>query len=159
MRSVKSFQGRPATLLGGLFILAASLASARGINMMSRTKMEAASDLVVIATPVKVKKTNELLKGTLLAFSGTYRGIEATFAIHQAIKGSEKRRFRLHYYEMDKGPVPAADGPGLVSFKAGSGIEYLMFLKQEPDGRYAPITGQVDANLAILIVDRTKPIE
>jgi len=39
---------------------------------------------------------------------------------------------------------PSFNRPGLVTFDAKDKKRFLLFLKRESDGRYAPLTGQTD---------------
>ena len=112
--------------------------------------------LVVIATPTKVATTTEraalpdIRAGTNEIF-GT--GIETRFEILTVLKGDHSvRAIVLHHYKLAPTPenlndgrihIDMGGGPGLVSFEPKDRKIYLIFLRQEADGRYAAVSGRL----------------
>ena len=102
---------------------------------------------VAIATPTNVTTTKEraalpnIRAGTNEIF-GT--GIETSFAVLTVLKGNRSSRtFVLHHYSLADSKY-SFDGPGLVAFEPKDRKIYLVFLEQEPDGRYVAVSGQTD---------------
>jgi hypothetical protein len=111
------------------------------------------ADLVVIGKPLSSKDTGER---TMLPGGGDIHviGINTEFETRVALKGDKNvKTFVLHHYRIDSAleRVPILDGPVLASFDPKEHNAYLLFLIKEPDGRYAPASGQVDpAEFSIL---------
>lgn len=112
------------------------------------------SDLVVIATFVSTKNTDE--RSTLRDLSHPVKviGVATEFETYLVLKGPKNiTRFRLHHYrfqntddalwvnapQLIRLPTPPHDGVQYAGHET-----FLMFLIKEPDGRYAPVTGQTD---------------
>ena len=100
------------------------------------------AELVVIARVVKTTETDERSK--LLDIDVV--GVTTYFKTHLVLKGDKGlKEFRLHHYKL--GPAvkseEIANGPQLVRF-SWEHPPFLLFLIRESDGRYAPVTGQVD---------------
>lgn len=55
----------------------------------------------------------------------------------------------LHHYLRTAEIAMIMDGPMFVAFQPKEGKSYLMFLKREPNGRYAAVSGQIDPDDAI----------
>ena len=111
--------------------------------------------LVVIATPVGQR---ELPERTVLP--GVSRAgkpipavqVETTFEVVTLFRGDPPPQGRfvlLHFREAATPPERSPNRPLLVRFQPGSGAQYLMFLRREPDGRYTATTGQTDPGLSI----------
>lgn len=79
-------------------------------------------------------------------------GVEATFQCLSVLKGdTNTTTFVLHYLRDArlKSPVGhpevlSINGPVNVAFDPQEKERFLLFLKREPDGRYASVTGQTD---------------
>jgi hypothetical protein len=104
------------------------------------------ADLVVIAKPLSDKDTQErtMLPGWEYIH---VVGVNTEFEVRLVLKGNEKvRKLVLHHYKIDDTlePLPIADGPTLARFGPTEHNGYLLFLIKQPDGRYAPASGQVD---------------
>ena len=104
------------------------------------------SDLVVIATALETKDTTERSK---LLGDVDVVGVETEFVIRVTLKGrKEIRNFVLHHYREEPDDASIANGPALIRIPPGPRHpDFLMFLRQEKDGRYAPVTGQTDPML------------
>ena len=99
------------------------------------------ADLVVIATAVETKDTNEHLK---LLNSVNVVGVETQFKTRLIIKGPKNlKQFVLHHYREPNGEF-VENGPALIHIPGGQHPDFVLFLLRETDGRYAPITGQTD---------------
>lgn len=111
------------------------------------------ADLVVVATVVKTKDTPErkkLIDIDLVNSTAPEQlqnpvvGVETEFLVRLTFKGpKEVGRFLLHHYRWDFDET-VANGPNFIRIPIDRHGTFLMFLRKEADGRYAPITGQFD---------------
>jgi hypothetical protein len=127
-----------------LALVAFDLSShARGVRLWSDAELMAASDLVVIGQPIKVKDLDE---ANSLGWSqpAMFHGVETTFKVSEVLKGTPaSNQIVLHHYrETARGSV--VNGPDFVEFIPGDTNEYLLYLKNDGTNRYAPTTGQID---------------
>jgi len=112
------------------------------------------SDLVVIATVVSSKDTDERIRLPDYSPAVTVIGVITEFQTSIILKGMKDiKKFQLHHYryrsEDDESAV--ANTPELVKIKPGMRQGFLLFLVKELDGKYAPATGQTDpAILSVL---------
>jgi hypothetical protein len=118
------------------------------------------SDLVVIATFVSTRDTEE--RNILRDLTPPVKvvGVTTEFETRLVLKGPKNvSRFQVHHFRFEN-PLEATwvDAPQLIRLPTApqDGVHYaghetfLMFLRKEPDGRYAPTTGQTDpATLAV----------
>lgn len=127
-----------------LILLCGTSTDARLIATIPYDELQEKSDLVVIATPISSEETQE--RAVLPGFAAREMiGQETKFRVAAVLKGEKlTKEFVLHHYRADK--LPMINGPLFVSFVADKGT-YLLFLKREPDGRYAPTAGQLDPAL------------
>jgi len=161
-----------------LLLMTAAGLQSRMIRFWSYAEMLKASDLVVIATPLSNTMTKDVFDGK----TGGYVGIDTGFEIKQAIKGDiaggkftvlhfkhdphsgwadgmEVVLFRLKGITMDvisvqKEGAPRDNDKAHISLPAP---DYLLFLKKRDDGRYEPVTGQMDAMESVREVNRPLP--
>jgi hypothetical protein len=109
------------------------------------------AELVVIARFVSTQATNEhaVLRENLPEPVDVI-GVTSQFKTCLIIKGPKDiGEFQLHQYTLRGAPV--GNGPALVRVAPGRHPGFLLFLVKEPDGRYAPVTGQTDpAVLSVL---------
>ncbi len=134
-----------------VLLFAADSGFGRRIDIWNYRKMRDEADLVVIGKPIETKETAE--RGQLLrGYSFNVVGVSTEFLVVRVLRGDgELKRFVLHHYRLQPRESPA-NGPRFVSFRYDpkEPIErrcpnkYELFLKKEPDGRYAPVAGQVD---------------
>lgn len=76
-------------------------------------------------------------------------GIETKFLVTVPLRGElTNNLITLHHYRK-RNAKSYGNGPMLASFKADKFTHYLLFLKREADGRYAPAAGQTDAALSL----------
>lgn len=115
-------------------------------------EMFAKSDLVVIATPIATVQTTEHTALPDLSPAVTVSGLNTEFQVRLVLKGDQKiKKCVLHHYELDH-QACLINGPELLTFNSQMwGPHYLLFLTKEPDGRYAPVTGQTDPALYSVI--------
>jgi len=107
------------------------------------------ADLVVIAGVVSSKDTEE--RRTLLDDIRVI-GVTTEFKSYLVLKGDKNvATFRLHHYRLQsEADENIVNGPDLVRIPKHPAT-FLLFLSKEPDGRYAPVTGQTDpAGLSVL---------
>jgi hypothetical protein len=104
------------------------------------------ADLVVIAKSVRTKDTSE--RTTLPGWDSIHVvGVNTQFETELVLKGDKDvKNFVLHHYRIDEvaEPLPIISGPTLASFDPKEHNKYLLFLIKQPDGKYAPASGQVD---------------
>ena len=138
-------------------LLSMGTGAARVVRIWTYQELVGNSDLVVIATPAVTNDTKEHIE--LPGFKGEHViGVETRFTVSTVLKGDKALGdFTLHHYRTADGiNVPhVPNGPSFVSFAPVEGPTamqraYILFLLREPDGRYAPVVGQVDPVLAII---------
>jgi hypothetical protein len=130
---------------------------ARMVRVPGDAELLNKSDLVVIGKPIRVKALDE---SNLLGWDHVlgwdrpgsiqikFRGIETTFKVSSVLKGTlTNDQIILHHYSDEWGSPP--NGPTLVSFTPNGTNEYLLYLIKDGSHRYAPVAGQLDANLSI----------
>lgn len=128
-----------------------------GSEAMTYQEMFDKADLVVIATALATKDTNEQTK---LLDRVQVIGVETEFATRATLKGTKNvRRFLLHHFRELEDRF-TEDGPHLIYITPGRHPDFLMFLIKEKDGRYAPVTGQIDpASFSMLELKSGVPSE
>jgi hypothetical protein len=103
------------------------------------------ADLVVIARPTATKDTSEHSK---LLTDIPVIGVHTDFETRLVLKGShDATSFTLHHYRLDRADDEnIANGPNLIrlEMKPHQRRTYLLFLRREQDGVYAPVTDQTD---------------
>ena len=112
------------------------------------------SALVVVATPLETQETGErteLPNIWTMTPNGEkkpvlVRGVETKFRCILVFKGISPSDsvFVLHHYREAERRDVVINGPSLVTFDPGVRRAYLLFLRMEDDGRYAPAGGQTD---------------
>jgi hypothetical protein len=115
------------------------------------------SDLIAIARVVASEGVDEETTLPGIAPPVQVVGIETRFLVTVPLWGElTNNLITLHHYRQ-RDPKPFRNGPMLASFKVDRFTHYLLFLKREADGRYAPAAGQTDA--AICLRRIPSPIE
>jgi hypothetical protein len=153
-------------------LIAPDCLEARVPQSLSYETQRERADLIVIAWPTSIKDTNEVIPmddlwppkvgGTISTAKerAMVRGVEAIFDVLTVLKGDANiKHVTLHYYRhelaKDGRPLIVMNGPAFLSFimpekpcpvesVPGSGRSYLMFLKNDSNGRYSPLVGQID---------------
>jgi hypothetical protein len=127
-------------------------AYARTIRVPDDAELLNRSDLVVIGQPIRVKALDESNALGWAHVPGSvnikFRGVETTFKVSFVLKGAlTNGQIVLHHYRDEWGSPP--NGPTLVSFTPNGTNEYLLYLIKDGADRYAPVAGQLDADLSI----------
>ncbi len=127
-------------------ILAIPLAAfGRLMKNWSYQEMFDQADLVVVAKPVSTADTAERAILPNITPDVHVVGVETKFEIRLVMKGGKDiRTLTLHHYRLDDPKTAMMNGPELAVFDRDDYHKYLLFLKKEADGRYAPVSGQTD---------------
>lgn len=149
-------------------------APARLLENWPYDKLLKHADLVVFATATKTEAADD----KPLEHSWNYELVAqtTTFRVKHVLKGkAEGEQFKVLHFKfaetLKKGINPntflsyvVEDGPLLVAFRTGSVTvkaegagqstilrtpDYLLFLKRLKDGRYEPVSGQIDPALSV----------
>jgi hypothetical protein len=133
-------------------LLLGTVACARIHAFWPYDKLTKMADLIVIATPVSVQDAAERTTFPDIVQTDTNNvrrpvpaiAVETTFAILSVLKGNTSTNtFVLHHLRKLENE-PLFNGPGLVTFDPEDKKRFLLFLKRQADGRYAPLTGQTN---------------
>jgi hypothetical protein len=110
-------------------------------------EMSNKADLVAIAQVVSTKETQERNVLTDLEPHVAVIGVVTNFKSLLVFKGPhDLATFQLHHYRFQsENEKLRANSANLVESSAHK--VFLLFLVKEPDGRYAPVTGQTDPAL------------
>ena len=134
----------------------ATSASARPVEHWSYKRLFETADLVVIAEFASATDSGETT--TENKWKEKMIGVNTTLVVKQALKGEvAKDRITVLHYRLPKG-ASIINGPSLLTFRAARLLvtrdtakidlpkpDYLLFLRLRKDGRYEPVTGQVDS--------------
>jgi hypothetical protein len=140
--------------------VAASAALGRRIENWPYERLFKESDLAVIATAVSTAEADDRLKDN--AWNAEFLGQTTTFIVKSTLKGKlNGDTIKVLHYKLKK-EVGSRERPLLVTFrtkgpaiqtktvKAALGTpDYLLFLKARKDGRYEPVSGQIDPQLSV----------
>jgi hypothetical protein len=133
---------------------ASGLALARLHEHWTYDRLAREADTIVIASPIAVRDTGErtAFPNVVAVDTNHVRSplgavrIETTFTNLAVLKGDTNQvRFVLHHLRAADSR-PQLNGPGTVAFDPKGQKRFLLFLKREADGRFAPLTGQTDAD-------------
>lgn len=147
-------------LFVGVLLLGAPSGFARIIENWPYERLMQEAELVVVAQATKSEDAPDRLETE--PFKDLLRGVNTTFEVRGVLKGEHKQpKLTLLHFKLPPGESPP-NGPLLTIFRTQtttvrapqgevqlSAPEYLLFLKALPDGRYAPIAGQVDSVLSV----------
>lgn len=127
---------------------------ARRVNLLPYDEMFSKSDLVVIIEWIE----NENAKDQLVIPPGytfpEYDGINTSFKIHTVLKGDFDKSKSLVVLHFDNSVRMKVDvlGADFIHFPLGpnedpinGGHIWIAFLKKRADGRFEPVTGQLDS--------------
>jgi hypothetical protein len=129
-------------------LLSSVLVEARAVRIWSDQELLDGSGLVVVGTPIANKDTSEHTK----LGEDPVVGVETQFAVSKVLKGNpEVKTVTVHHYQFDGGTMfgKYPNGPTLVSFDLKEKGAFRLFLVREADGRYAPVAGQMDAEISV----------
>ena len=135
-------------ITGFLILTAALLAQARKMRCWSYQEVYDQADLVVIAKPISTQDASE--KAVLPNISPDVHvvGLSTEFATSVVMKGDKSlKKCVLHHYRLTNPKEMMINGPMLASFDPKQQPRFLLFLHQEADGRYAPVSGQTDPTM------------
>ena len=136
-----------ARMLLSLAILlgATAVATARLTRAWTYQEMFDAADLVVIARPTSTKDTDERSK---VLDDIPVVGVFTEFETRLVLKGpKETTAFTLHHYRLEStDDLNIVNGPWLIDIQIQPHriFTFLLFLRRERDGVYAPVTDQTD---------------
>ena len=128
-----------------LIVLAAAAlaASAREVGSGSFRELDKRADIIAVARPVSIMDTAEETNLPNISPAIQVVGMSTKFDVDLVLKGdSSLTNLTVHHYRL-KENKELIGGPNLASFDLKESARYLLFLKHEPDGRYAPLD-QVD---------------
>jgi hypothetical protein len=135
-------------------LLSTRFVTARAIRIWSDQELFEKSDLVVTASPTATNDAQEHI-GLPGFEQQRVVGIETTFTVSAVLKGDKTlKTFVLHHYRPAPGATIVPNAPGFIYFASSqksalSPGKYLLFLLRAPDGRYAPVVGQIDPGLSV----------
>lgn len=137
-----------------IILVAKTKLEARAVRMWSYAELTAAADVVVIGRPLSNVDTKDLFQGQ----ERGYIGVSTEFQAEDIIKGDVRaEKFTVLHFKLAPNK-PMVDGMLIVTFRLeGFKVEgvqmnsprYLLFLKKDSDGRYEPVTGQMDAVFSV----------
>jgi len=135
------------------------------IRDWSYKQLLAESDLVVIANALETRQVpngDDMSKNGLQSFPYSFQQVDTTFHVQVVLKGKlEGKQLRLVHFRYAPKTVDIDSGPSLVAFSKDESVVsvengvlihgpvYLLFLKARKDGRYDPISGQVDPDFSV----------
>ena len=132
-----------------LVIFCATNAKARPVANWDYQQKYAMADLIAIGTPIQVDDTKEKVDLPGVSVGRLNKpstglpviGVNTRFAIASIRKGKQSiKEITLHHYRLaDPKDASNANSVSLVSFTPKADHFYLLFLKCEADGRYAPL--------------------
>jgi hypothetical protein len=130
-----------------------SLADAQRIHRLSYQQLLDTSDLVVIAEAESTQATDEIITPDKTDLHFQYVGVSTTLRIAVVLKGDKGlRSCVVHHYKLADPETILVHGRALVTFDTSGKSDYLLFLKREEDGRYAPTTAPVNSELSIFLI-------
>jgi hypothetical protein len=132
-------------LVCALMIAIPLAALGRLMQSWSCQQMFDQSDLVAIAKPLSTTDTTEKTVLPNIAPDIHVVGVETKFEVRLVTKGdTDTHSFTLHHYRLEDTKMRMMNAPMLAAFDPNENHRYLLFLKKEADGRYAPVSGQTD---------------
>ena len=137
-------------------LAATCLCDARPVAQWTYEQLTEDAGFVLIATPTETRDREKTVIPNMLraGADGKYVpvpavGIETTFKVLAVLKGDKKLKGFALYHLREANPENVPNGPQLISFDLKGQRRYLLFLKREADGRFVPVTGQVDAAVGV----------
>jgi ankyrin repeat protein len=138
-------------IISGFLFLAATtfMADARAINPPDLRKIDQTVDIIAIAKPVSTTDTDEQTNLPHISPDVHVIGLSSVFEVVFVLKGDTNlTKLVVHHYRLANSNEWA--GVALASFNPKESTNYLMFLKREWDGRYAPYDQVDPAETSIL---------
>ena len=167
---------RKSCLAIAAILLFCDSASARRIENWDFQQLQQAADAVVVGTTISTEPWPEGLKNGL--FAEDLEGRLTSFDVGTVFKGEVSgKHIQVIHYRAKEGRA-FANGPLLASFrKTGRRLEiesvdgvkekakvlegtphYLLFLKKRADGKYEPVSGQIDSALSVRKLSDIDPL-
>jgi hypothetical protein len=144
------------TIISSFFILAATtfVTDAREIDSPDLRTIDKTVDVIAVAKPISTTDTYERTNLPQISPDVHVIGLSSEFEVVFVLKGDTNlTKLVVHHYRLVNANERMIDGPSLASFDPKESERYLLFLRHEPDGRYAP-SDQVDpAETSILKLD------
>ena len=162
--------------LGALFL--SSIGSARHVENWTYERLFEEADLVVIGYVKSFSASREKWPEKIFE-KDRFEGVNTVFGAKSVLKGTPPPGIDVIHFKYKQGAQPYNDGPGLVSFfhrpvsievrqtEEESGTskeslqlrenriskpEYLLFLGKRENGKYEPVSGQMDAAESVRIL-------
>jgi hypothetical protein len=134
------------TIIAGILMLTtAFLAQARLMRSWTYQDLYDQADLVVIAKPLSTQDTSEQAVLPNIAPDVHVVGLSTDLDIRLVMKGDKiLKKLVLHHYRLANPEIRMMNGPYLAAFDPKANTSFLLFLHRESDGRYSPVSGQVD---------------
>jgi hypothetical protein len=136
-------------------------AVARPVPKWPYEKLMVQADLVVIGVPVKTVETDD--KYPQDQWPREFVGQNTTFDVKHVIKGKvDDKQIKLLHFKFGKlkkgldpddvGNQVIKNGPDFVTFRLKDPLEHLLFVKATKDGRFEPVSGQIDPTKSIRVL-------
>lgn len=140
-------------IIGSFIIItvAAFVANARFIDSKPIRDLERSTDVIAVAKPLSTTVTDE--RTNLPYFNRpAIVGLSSKFRVIFILKGDANLKTLIvhHYRPTETNQAMLFDGPTFISLDTTNSPRYLLFLKQESDGRYAPFD-QVDPGVTSML--------
>jgi hypothetical protein len=141
-----------------LLLTAAGDVDGRLLDSWTYQQLFDKAGLVVIAGATVTRDTPEGAAPSQFPRGLKVMGLATTLRVGGVLKGDHNlREVVVHHYRVVDIPPGLTNGPIVVSFDPSARSQYLLFLTREPDGRYAPVTGQVDPAQCIFKLESEVP--
>src|ERR1017187_5474352 len=120
-------------------------------NLRKIGKIDPIVDIIAVARPVSTTDTDEQTNLPQISPDVHVIGLSSVFEVVFVLKGDTNlTKLVVHHYRLASQNQPMINGPSLASFDSKKSTNYLLFLKREPDGRYAPYDQVDPAETSIL---------
>ncbi len=139
------------------FILLAftSLSIGRLVKSWSYQELFDTADLVIVAKSISTKDIKEPQKQPPAPTTGLV-AVATEFEIQGVMKGDKTlKKCTLVHFRLKNPSEPRINGPLLVQFDPKQHEAFLLFLHRQPEGEYAPVSGQMDPQFAAMRLDTT----
>jgi hypothetical protein len=147
---MKVESGMKAWIVLTLLLMLPEVGGARIATAWTYQAMYDEADLVVIARPVSVSQSDEMVALPNFNPKTNVYELQTTFSVDVALKGTSTESLQLRHFKLADQHQFALAGPSFVQFDPANRHSYLMFLKSDQRGSYFPVTGQPDTAVAII---------
>lgn len=139
-------------------ICISSSADGRPFLPWSCEKLNEHADIVAIVTVKSTEAWDETFDKTLLG-SPDMVGRLTTLRVKTVLKGKRpegEKELQLIHFEVSKKTKSIENGPRLPALMDSKGLsrapQYLVFLKMRYDGKFEPVSGQVDSAYSVMVL-------